>query len=99
MIKQLIYKCLTGAVVVFCVSACKTPALVTREVKREVPTSYGNGQDSTKTARLSWREYFADPYLKALIDTAISNNQELNITPVSYTHLDVYKRQRQNGGK
>lgn len=80
MIKQLIYKCLTGAVVVFCVSACKTPALVTREVKREVPASYGNGQDSTNTARLSWREYFADPYLKALIDTAISNNQELNIT-------------------
>ena len=80
MIKQLIYKCLTGAVVVFCVSACKTPALVTREVKRAVPASYGNGQDSTNTARLSWREYFADPYLKALIDTAISNNQELNIT-------------------
>ncbi len=37
-------------------------------------------QDSTNSARLSWREYFTDPYLKALIDTAISNNQELNIT-------------------
>ncbi len=80
MIKKLIYKCLTVAVVLVFVSACKTPALLTREVNREVPASYGNGQDSTNSARLSWREYFADPYLKALIDTAISSNQELNIT-------------------
>ncbi len=61
------------------VSACKTPSLLTREVNKEIPASYGSGQDSTNSARLSWREYFADPYLKALIDTAISNNQELNI--------------------
>jgi multidrug efflux system outer membrane protein len=78
--KPLIYKCLTVACILIFVSACKTPALLTREVNREVPVSYGNGQDSTNSARLSWREYFADPFLKALIDTAISNNQELNIT-------------------
>ncbi|MEP0711579.1 MAG: TolC family protein, partial [Algoriphagus sp.] len=29
---------------------------------------------------LTWREYFTDPNLIALIDTALSNNQELNIT-------------------
>ncbi|MBU1823162.1 MAG: TolC family protein [Bacteroidetes bacterium] len=79
MIKHLIYTCLTGAVMVIFVSACKTPSLLTREVNKEIPASYGSGQDSTNSARLSWREYFADPYLKALIDTAISNNQELNI--------------------
>jgi multidrug efflux system outer membrane protein len=26
-----------------------------------------------------WKEFFSDPYLAALIDTALSNNQELNI--------------------
>src|SRR5690606_2497936 len=31
-------------------------------------------------AEVEWDEYFTDPYLKALIDTALSNNQELNIT-------------------
>jgi outer membrane protein, multidrug efflux system len=31
-------------------------------------------------AQLTWREFFTDPYLAALIDTALINNQELNIT-------------------
>lgn len=79
--KQLIHKCLTVMAVVLCVSACKTPALVTREANREVPASYYNASDSTNSARLSWRDYFTDPYLTALIDTALggSGNQELNI--------------------
>jgi NodT family efflux transporter outer membrane factor (OMF) lipoprotein len=29
---------------------------------------------------INWKQYFTDPYLVALIDTALKNNQELNIT-------------------
>lgn len=81
MIKQHLYKCLTVAAVTLLVSGCKTPELVTREANKEVPASYYNSQDSTNSARLSWRNYFTDPYLTALIDTALggSGNQELNI--------------------
>jgi multidrug efflux system outer membrane protein len=35
--------------------------------------------DSLSVAEIDWRAYFDDPRLIALIDTALQNNQELNI--------------------
>lgn len=64
----------------FAITSCKTPALVGRTENRTVPTSYNSVQDSINTGKLKWREFFTDPYLTALIDTALHNNQELNIT-------------------
>ncbi len=61
-------------------ASCKTPALVTKTENRNTPASYGTNQDTTNIAKTNWREYFTDPYLVALIDTALKNNQELNIT-------------------
>ena len=63
-------------------SACKTPALDKKTVTKNVPAAYANtnSQDTTNTALLNWKNYFSDPYLNALIDTALKNNQELNIT-------------------
>lgn len=60
--------------------ACSVPRVVSREENRAVPTSYTHSTDSTNTAKLRWKEFFADPYLYALIDTALHNNQELNIS-------------------
>jgi outer membrane protein, multidrug efflux system len=63
------------------VTACSVPqSLVHRTENRKVPASYNNSQDSTNTAKSSWKDYFTDPNLTALIDTALLNNQELNIT-------------------
>ncbi|WP_298741498.1 TolC family protein [uncultured Chitinophaga sp.] len=56
------------------------PALVEKTENKAVPAGYNDSQDSTNTATVKWREYFTDPYLTALIDTALKNNQELNIT-------------------
>ena len=41
---------------------------------------------------------FADPYFPRLLQgiTQASNANDLTLTPVSYTHLDVYKRQAQS---
>lgn len=61
-------------------AACKTPGIAQRTANKNVPASYNNSQDTTNSAQLKWREYFTDPYLVALIDTALQNNQELNIT-------------------
>ncbi|WP_255501735.1 TolC family protein [Olivibacter sp. SDN3] len=47
---------------------------------KAIPTRYSNSQDSINSATVQWKEYFTDPYLNALIDTALENNQELNIT-------------------
>jgi multidrug efflux system outer membrane protein len=68
------------ALLALLLSACKTPALVTRTENRSVPASFGTAPDSVTTARLRWRDFFTDPDLVALIDTALTNNQELNIT-------------------
>lgn len=60
-------------------AGCKTPSLVERSANSNTPNAYLNGTDTTNSAQLNWKEYFQDQYLVALIDTALANNQELNI--------------------
>lgn len=64
----------------FTFTACTTPALVERSANTAVPASFNNSQDTTNTAKVEWQDYFTDPYLTDLIETALQNNQELNIT-------------------
>lgn len=63
-------------------SACNIPAQFKRTENRTVPQSYGKttDTDSVNSAKIRWNDFFKDPYLTALIDTALMNNQELNIT-------------------
>ncbi|WP_276481644.1 TolC family protein [Paraflavitalea pollutisoli] len=60
--------------------ACKIPVLTNREANNKTPDSYAGSQDSTNSGSVAWNTFFTDPHLRALIDTAIKNNQELNIT-------------------
>jgi multidrug efflux system outer membrane protein len=64
---------------VICFAACKIPALVGKQENKTVPAYYNTASDSTNIASIKWRNYFTDPYLIALIDSALKNNQELNI--------------------
>ncbi len=75
--RKIIYVGLTCLSFLF--TACKTPLLPVKNVNKSVPVSFNNSQDSTNSANIKWKDYFNDPYLAALIDTALSNNQELNI--------------------
>lgn len=62
-----------------------------KEVEFNIPTEYSfdqlkdykNLQESENTAQITaqitWREFFSDPYLVSLIETALANNQEFNI--------------------
>lgn len=63
-------------------SACMPKSLiqVTKTENKVVPASYNDSLDDTNTAKMKWKAYFTDPNLEALIDTALHNNQELNIT-------------------
>lgn len=68
-------------VVLLLLEGC-VPALpqgAAREANTAVPSSYGGAGDEPSSARVDWSEFFGDPYLVALIDTALQNNQELNI--------------------
>lgn len=79
MIKRIIYHCLAAASTAFVLSAC-TPTLIQKTENKTVPQHFTDAHDTTNTAKIKWRDYFTDPYLNALIDTALKNNQELNIT-------------------
>lgn len=61
-------------------TACKTPTIVEKTANTVVPESFGSSQDTVNSAAINWSEYFSDPYMIALIDTALKNNQEWNIT-------------------
>ena len=60
--------------------SCKGPALLEKPAGVNLPDKFDEKTDSTNFAALNWQEYFKDPRLIALIDTALKNNQELNIS-------------------
>lgn len=60
-------------------SAC-IPKVAQKTANTDVPEQYYEAQDTSNVAQMSWRNYFTDSNLIALIDTALINNQELNIT-------------------
>ena len=71
---------LLGAIAVISIYSC-VPTRNIREENSSLPENYQEfqNQDSLNTANINWREFFSDPQLVALIDTALVNNQELNI--------------------
>lgn len=55
-----------------------------REARKNVPSSFeqpsrGSETKLPSTKGRDWSDYFSDPQLRALINTALKNNQELNI--------------------
>ncbi len=55
------------------------PTLNTKTENKSVPVSFDDSRDTINTGTVKWRDFFTDPYLHELIDTALKNNQELNI--------------------
>jgi outer membrane protein, multidrug efflux system len=61
-------------------SGCKMLQTPERQESKVVPASFDHSQDTTTIVRMNWKEYFSDKNLVTLIDSALKNNQELNIT-------------------
>jgi NodT family efflux transporter outer membrane factor (OMF) lipoprotein len=68
------------AAIAMTVTACKSLKVDPKIENKNTPASYAGSQDTTNTADIKWKDFFTDPNLIALIDTALKNNQELNIT-------------------
>ncbi|MBB6003503.1 TolC family protein [Arcicella rosea] len=78
---KITHQCLGFFVLALSVSACVVPVnIVEKKESKYTPERFNNAQDSTNTAKTVWKNYFTDPNLLSLIDTALHNNQELNIT-------------------
>jgi len=61
-------------------ASCKAPGIAPTKAALTAPESYGSSKDTMNIARMSWKSFFKDKYLQDLIDAAIQNNQELQIT-------------------
>lgn len=74
-----VYPTLFLAGMVVCLSAC-VPSIIQTRPDLKMPGTFEAGiNDTTNSAKLTWREFFQDPYLASLIDSALVNNPELNI--------------------
>jgi outer membrane protein, multidrug efflux system len=95
MIKLRLYRnqTITGALLLLALAGCKVPTVVQRDENKAMPPAFNNNDssvtnnsnnavagDSTNGAAINWRTFFKDEALVRLIDTAVKNNQELNIT-------------------
>ena len=80
MFKNNLYKGLGLVLICAAYTACKLPEVAQRAENKNVPVSFNGSQDTVSTAGIQWRNFFTDPNLISLIDTALKNNQELNIT-------------------
>lgn len=73
-----LFRSLALATVLVLMNAC-APALEIQEAQLNLPEEYLQPSDSVNGADLQWTVFHDDPYLKALIDSALSKNQELRI--------------------
>lgn len=84
MLNKRVYKYTAIACIALSFTACKLPNVVQKTENNAVPAAYSStaaAQDTlNNSAKVKWKQYFTDPDLAALIDTALVNNQELNIT-------------------
>ncbi len=81
--KNRFISCILRAVTMTTIAlGCKAPAIVQHHADKNVPLQFENRTTDTATniAVVKWKDYFGDPYLNQLIDTALKNNQELLIT-------------------
>ncbi|HSY61204.1 MAG TPA: TolC family protein, partial [Cytophaga sp.] len=90
MFKKVTYYSIGVACLSLTIWAC-APQITQKTASKNVPANYNSLQDTarsangntstdtTNTADIDWKKYFTDPDLIALIDTALSRNQEFNI--------------------
>jgi outer membrane protein, multidrug efflux system len=58
-------------------ASCKLPVPIQVPTLKTAPAAFATSTDTTNSADMKWQEFFNDPNLIALIDTAINNNPEM----------------------
>lgn len=60
-------------------SGCKVADVTRDKFSQKVPSAFPSVGDSATIAKISWKDFFADPMLVSLIDSALQNNQDMKI--------------------
>ncbi len=76
--RNIILRCI-GIICIPLITGGCAPALVQKSENKTIPEDYNKARDSANTAQVGWKKFITDAHLIALIDTALQNNQELNI--------------------
>ncbi len=62
------------------IAGCHVPAITESGKPLMIPATFSStNTDTTTSAKFPWKTFFPDPQLQALIDTALTRNQELQI--------------------
>jgi len=75
--------------------ACGIPDMTTKTADTQLPDQFKSGMTAkTSSAAVKWKEFFDDPHLLNLIETAIANNKEINMTMqrISVAENEIQKR-------
>ena len=60
--------------------ACGIPAMTSKKADSHLPDRFNQElSQKTNTATVKWKDFFEDPNLLSLIDTAVANNKEVNM--------------------
>ncbi|HET6227513.1 MAG TPA: efflux transporter outer membrane subunit [Bacteroidia bacterium] len=78
LIKKYSYIGIVSSCVLF--SGCQLFTPVSKTESVPLPQSYKDSKDSTNSAQIKWKDFFTDKNLVSLIDTALKNNLDLQIT-------------------
>ena len=89
MIQRIIVNILPAVLVTLALAGCKF-AQPPGRAPLSLPASFGPSPDSASIGQIDWRKYFSDDQLLALIDSALRNNQELNI---SLQEIDILRNE------
>lgn len=68
-------------VLISLLASCNIPEATLKQANQSISENFKDPKhsDSSSVANMDWRTYFDDPELIGLIDSALQNNQELNI--------------------
>ncbi|GAB2778593.1 TolC family protein [Rhabdobacter roseus] len=83
-----------GLGVLLTLNGCKLLKPVEPPTAVQAPPSYLASRDSASIGTIRWREFFADPFLISLVDTALQNNLDLRIAlqRIEAARTDVWLR-------
>lgn len=60
--------------------SCSIPDMTTKKADAQLPEQFNSGLgNQSNSATIKWKQFFDDPELLSLIDTAVNNNKEVNI--------------------
>ena len=75
-------------------ASCKMLAPVENMETKPVHPTYSESKDSANSVAIKWKEFFADKTLVSLIDTALTNNIDLqkNLQEIAIARNEILTR-------